>query len=592
MASSTTEIPVSPASLKTKGSDALEAEAVGLEVSVRVHGSQITAVVLESTEHVEPFEEDTTTMIVFPRGGVVKLRARVRTGHAIVLTNLLTKQTALCRIVQVNSAAGIASYVKLEFIQPVPGFWGVHFPSDPPPTAKAQPAPASGSIAPPLAATPAVPTAPLTPALPRIDAQPLAAKPAVREMPIFTSTKKEPSAPAQPATEYVTTKIGQKGDLVPLANDQSVVEMKIGVPAKPSAALPTPTKVPLQTGSSRATVSASPLSSGSLESSVFDSLSTEEEVFSREPAVTRPSPGDIRTSFDPSSILQPTSAAKPRSRVFAFASIAVVILGLAAGATVYLRHHPLNIGQARIANTNLPAVQPAATRAPAQSATTPPLSASAAAPVVVPPAAKTPSASAPVRSAPLAQSTITITPVHGGTTNADSDTDTGAKVSTGTANIYAGDLVTHPQITRRTAAPIAARPPEVGGAAAIAPGADASNSFVSGNANSNLPAPPPPAPAKPAPVQGGRVVLPKLIHRVDPIYPQVAVTEQVQGNVQIQAQIDASGKVTSAKVINGPVLLRGAAVNAVRQWKYSPATLNGKAISTQYAVTVIFRLHQ
>ncbi|MGC1936237.1 MAG: hypothetical protein WA681_14575, partial [Candidatus Acidiferrales bacterium] len=120
MASSTTEIPVSPASLKTKGSDALEAEAVGLEVSVRVHGSQITAVVLESTEHVEPFEEDTTTMIVFPRGGVVKLRARVRTGHAIVLTNLLTKQTALCRIVQVNSAAGIASYVKLEFIQPVP----------------------------------------------------------------------------------------------------------------------------------------------------------------------------------------------------------------------------------------------------------------------------------------------------------------------------------------------------------------------------------------------------------------------------------------------------------------------------------------
>src|SRR5690348_7000096 len=69
-------------------------------------------------------------MIVFPRGAVVKLRARVRSGHAVVLTNLQTKQTALCRIIQVNSAANAANYVKLEFSQPMPGFWGIHFPSD------------------------------------------------------------------------------------------------------------------------------------------------------------------------------------------------------------------------------------------------------------------------------------------------------------------------------------------------------------------------------------------------------------------------------------------------------------------------------
>ena len=72
MASTITELPVSPAGSKSKtGSDALEAEAIGLDVAVRVHGSQVAAVVLESTEHVEPFEEDTTTMIVLDRKSVV-----------------------------------------------------------------------------------------------------------------------------------------------------------------------------------------------------------------------------------------------------------------------------------------------------------------------------------------------------------------------------------------------------------------------------------------------------------------------------------------------------------------------------------------
>src|SRR5579863_1602236 len=154
MASTTTELPISPVSKSKTGSDALEAEAIGLEVAVRVHGSQVAAVVLESTEHVEPFEEDTTTMIVFPRGAVVKLRARVRTGHAMVLTNLLTKQTALCRIIQVNTAPNIAHYVKLEFAQPVPGFWGVHFPSDPLPSARtvetSKPVSAPAQPAPPM----------------------------------------------------------------------------------------------------------------------------------------------------------------------------------------------------------------------------------------------------------------------------------------------------------------------------------------------------------------------------------------------------------------------------------------------------------
>jgi TonB family protein len=66
----------------------------------------------------------------------------------------------------------------------------------------------------------------------------------------------------------------------------------------------------------------------------------------------------------------------------------------------------------------------------------------------------------------------------------------------------------------------------------------------------------------------------------------------VEGEVKIQAEINASGRVTSTKIVSGPILLRSAAANAVRQWKYSPAMLDGKAISTQYVVTVRFRLNQ
>ena len=109
-----------------------------------------------------------------------------------------------------------------------------------------------------------------------------------------------------------------------------------------------------------------------------------------------------------------------------------------------------------------------------------------------------------------------------------------------------------------------------------------------GGAPSGLPAPP----AAPAPVKGGQIVMPRLLHAVQPSYPAIANSNHVEGDVLIQAAIDESGKVTSAKVISGPTLLRATAVSAVRQWKYSPATLDGKPVAIDYKVTVRFRLSQ
>lgn len=96
-------------------------------------------------------------------------------------------------------------------------------------------------------------------------------------------------------------------------------------------------------------------------------------------------------------------------------------------------------------------------------------------------------------------------------------------------------------------------------------------------------------PAAPLPI-GGDVKVAKLISSVPPVYPQMARAQRVSGEVTIDAQIDASGHVTATRVITGPVLLHEAAMSAVRQWKYQPATLNGVPTATHLTVTVQFKL--
>ena len=96
-------------------------------------------------------------------------------------------------------------------------------------------------------------------------------------------------------------------------------------------------------------------------------------------------------------------------------------------------------------------------------------------------------------------------------------------------------------------------------------------------------------PAAPLPV-GGDVKAAKLVSSVPPVYPQMARAQRVSGNVTIDALIDGTGRVTATRVLSGPALLHDAATNAVRQWKYQPATLNGLPTATHLTVTVQFRL--
>ena len=81
-----------------------------------------------------------------------------------------------------------------------------------------------------------------------------------------------------------------------------------------------------------------------------------------------------------------------------------------------------------------------------------------------------------------------------------------------------------------------------------------------------------------------------LIERVNPVYPAEARIQRLAGLVTLDATVAEDGSVHDIKVISGPALLASAASSAVKQWRYSPSTLDGKPIEVQKRITIIFKL--
>ena len=114
---------------------------------------------------------------------------------------------------------------------------------------------------------------------------------------------------------------------------------------------------------------------------------------------------------------------------------------------------------------------------------------------------------------------------------------------------------------------------------------------IVGGLTSDLPPPPPPPQVERGPVRtGGGVKAPALVRHVAPVYPDLAVRAQVQGVVILEALVDRDGRVEDVKVLRSIPLLDAAAVEAVRQWRYSPLLLNGRPERFIATVTVSFNV--
>jgi protein TonB len=104
-------------------------------------------------------------------------------------------------------------------------------------------------------------------------------------------------------------------------------------------------------------------------------------------------------------------------------------------------------------------------------------------------------------------------------------------------------------------------------------------------------APPPPKPTQTRIRQGGAVQAAKLVDKVSPNYPPLARQTRISGTVRLHALISKTGGVESLEVISGHPLLVQAALDAVRQWKYQPTTLNGEPVEVDTTIDVIFSLN-
>ena len=83
-----------------------------------------------------------------------------------------------------------------------------------------------------------------------------------------------------------------------------------------------------------------------------------------------------------------------------------------------------------------------------------------------------------------------------------------------------------------------------------------------------------------------------LIFKAIPQYPIIAKTAHIEGTIELQATISKTGTIENLRVIRGPDMLRQAAIDAVKTWRYRPYLLNGQPVEVETTVDVIFKLER
>ena len=89
---------------------------------------------------------------------------------------------------------------------------------------------------------------------------------------------------------------------------------------------------------------------------------------------------------------------------------------------------------------------------------------------------------------------------------------------------------------------------------------------------------------------GGAIPMPERIVNAVPEYPLVAKNGRVQGDVDVEVIIGATGVVENVRVVKSVPMLDRAALDAVKRWRYKPTVLNGVPVSVRTRVRVSFAL--
>lgn len=134
---------------------------------------------------------------------------------------------------------------------------------------------------------------------------------------------------------------------------------------------------------------------------------------------------------------------------------------------------------------------------------------------------------------------------------------------------------------------------DVGPPGPVTPGAFASSG--PGALPLGLAAPPPTPrvhlakPTGPIHVSSG-VAAGQLIVPIQPHYPAIAQQAGIQGAVVVSALIGTDGRIASVHVLSGPPMLVPAALDAIRQARYRPWTLNSEPVEVETTINIVFSL--
>ena len=585
---------------------------------MKVHGTRLVSDAANS--QTERFEEETNTMIVFPEGGVIRMATPVSAGQMLVLTNLKSRQDAICRVAKVRKG-----YVEVEFTRPQAQYWGVYFPARKQSVAVAVPPvptapPSVSSVVPEPSVTPNLPAAPPESAAP----EPVRETPSLEEMnPLELMVP--PAPPAKPAVPVIarppkvpsyarpTARLGVPDEIIPSLADSTE-------PPAYSSALPSFTQPELHiAGSPPPAVDASelddltpdgPLATASAKIEADHAVVSSAEKTRPAPALgaslrssSARSAGSLALLLDTEDDRPYLVTRAPERNWFLIGAGVALLLAAVAGGAWYFQARIRGNSQAQaprasaVAQPSQPVQQPSAPQTQPAAAAQPvaPDVQVASIPADEPakatpkpkeePAASLPLAAAPKKAPSASKPSVetSASPVAAETSPVESK----AASKAADARLIAPAMKAHPLSAQRSInLPTQAPALDAGTGSTPDPG----NLLGLDSSNTALPPPPPDAAAQ-APVRvGGTVKAPKLISTVMPQYPFAAREANVQGDVVIDTLIAANGSVARMKVVSGPSMLREAALNALRRWRYQPSELDGKPVAVQMLVTIRFRL--
>jgi TonB family protein len=608
---------------------------VALEVAVTVNGART----VPGSDKREPFSESTKTVLIFGHGAVVRLTSSVAPGQLLFLTNEKTKKEVVCQVVKSKNYHNVSGYVELEFTEPVAGFWGMRFPA----------AGAPQSSAPSTVAAPTTPTAkpassPVQPSVeqkapvssPAIESRPAASSPSASTKvslpdakfaaPISASTSTpahdapaiSSSQPPVPSQNVRSTPAAAPVSLSPssVVSEKAKPSKVVEISRTKSNSVEEPlSSTKISTAASRSMLDSDevkmpswlePLARNAAASSAAAEAEAKEQLKHHHDVLEEPDLSITEISDVPEAANAAVAAPSFGSRLLTeesdnFAGTSGssskkgLIIGIAAGLLLligggawYMRQTasgPQAPVSAPVQNTVADNVDSSQTAQPSSvsTASQPNLAGTITTAAAVPAATGATAASsgtAPGRASSLPE-----------TVNASLKTK---DVATNVVSAAPVEHAKKPKLGEvNLSAPTVNRP--AGGQPTAAEGLNLEASTQpgsAGNLSSGLSmsnAKQPVAPPVPLPV-GGDVKVARLISSVAPNYPALAKSQRVGGNVQIDALVDATGRVTSMRIVSGPSLLQQSAMEALRHWKYEPALLDGNPVATHLTVTIQFKL--